>query len=56
VDGPNPTPIERLLAERASQAILQAADALTVEEIGPTSGEGVPAKIDHRRFIDSLGG
>jgi hypothetical protein len=40
---------------RASLAILEAADALTVEEIGPTSAEGVQANIEHKRFIDSLG-
>jgi 5'-3' exonuclease len=41
---------------RASLAILQAADALNVEEIGPTSAEGVEAKLDDKRFIESLGG
>jgi hypothetical protein len=25
------------------------------EELGPTSAEGVQAKMDHQRFIDSLG-
>jgi hypothetical protein len=41
---------------RASLAILQAADVTTAEEIGPTSAEGVRAKIDHDEFIQSLGG
>jgi hypothetical protein len=40
---------------RASLAILDAADALKGEEIGPTSAEAVEAKIEHKRFIDSLG-
>jgi hypothetical protein len=41
---------------RASLAILQAADAIAAEEIGPTSAEGVRAKIEHDEFIESLGG
>ena len=41
---------------RASLAILEAADALKTEEIGPTTPEGVQAKIEHKRFIESLGG
>jgi hypothetical protein len=41
---------------RASLAILQAADALKVEEIGPMSADGVEAGLDHKRFIESLGG
>jgi hypothetical protein len=41
---------------RACLAILQAADAITAEEIGPTSVEGVRAKIEHDEFIESLGG
>jgi hypothetical protein len=53
VSGSNVPPSVRL---RASLAILQAADALNVEEIGPTTAETVQAKIDHKRFIDSLGG
>jgi hypothetical protein len=40
---------------RASLAILQAADALKVDEIGPTTAEAVQASIEHKRFIDSLG-
>jgi hypothetical protein len=40
----------------ASLAILHAADALAVEDIGPISAEGVKAKSDHKRFIASLGG
>jgi hypothetical protein len=53
ISGSDVPPAVRL---RASLAILQAADALTVEEIGPTSAEGVQAKIEHIRFIESLGG
>jgi hypothetical protein len=53
VSGPDVPPSVRL---RASLAILEAADALTIEEIGPTTAEGVQAKIDHKQFIDSLGG
>jgi hypothetical protein len=41
---------------RASMAVLQAADAMNVEEIGPTSAEGVEAGLDDKRFIESLGG
>jgi hypothetical protein len=52
VSGPDVPPSVRL---RASLAILQAADALKAEEIGPTSAEGVQANIEHKRFIDSLG-
>jgi hypothetical protein len=52
VSGPDVPPAVRL---RASLAILQAADALTVEEIGPTTAEGVQANIEHKRFINSLG-
>jgi hypothetical protein len=52
VSGPDVPPSVRL---RASLAILEAADALTVGEIGPTSAEGVHANIEHKRFIDSLG-
>jgi hypothetical protein len=37
-------------------AILQAADAITAEEIGPKSAKGVRAEIDHDAFIESLGG
>ena len=53
VSGPDVPPSVRL---RASLAILQAADALKVEEIGPMSAEGVEARLDHKRFIESLGG
>jgi hypothetical protein len=41
---------------RASLAILQAADALNIEAIGPTPAEGVEAKLEDERFIDSLSG
>jgi hypothetical protein len=41
---------------RACLTILQAADAIAAEAIGPTSAEGVLAKIDHDEFIESLGG
>jgi len=52
ISGPDVPPAVRL---RACLAILQAADALTVEEIGPTSAEGVQAKRTHKRFFESLG-
>ena len=52
VSGPNVPPSVRL---RASLAILDAANALKAEELGPTSADDVQAKIDHKRFIDSLG-
>jgi hypothetical protein len=41
---------------RASLAILQAADALNIEAIGPTPAEGVEAKLEDERFIESLSG
>jgi hypothetical protein len=40
---------------RAPLAILQAADALKVEEIGPTTAEAVQANMEYKQFIDSLG-
>jgi hypothetical protein len=52
VSGPDVPPSVRL---RASLAILDAANALKAEELGPTSAEGAQVKMDHRRFIDSLG-
>jgi hypothetical protein len=52
VSGPDVPPSVRL---RASLAILEAADALKAEEIGPTTAEAVQARIDHKRFVDSLG-
>ena len=52
VSGSDVPPPVRL---RASLAILQAADALKVDEIGPTAAEAVQANIEHKRFIDSLG-
>jgi hypothetical protein len=51
VSGPDVPPSVRL---RASLAILDAANALKAEELGPTSADGVQAKMDHQRFIDSL--
>jgi hypothetical protein len=53
VSDPDVAPAVRL---RACLAILQAADAIAAEEIGPTSAEGVLAKIEHDEFIESLGG
>ena len=53
VSGSDVPPSVRL---RASLTILQAAAALKVDEIGPTTVEAVAAKIEHKRFIDSLGG
>ena len=52
VSGPDVPPSVRL---RASLAILDAANALKAEELGPTSADDVQAKIDRKRFIDSLG-
>jgi hypothetical protein len=52
VSGPDVPPSVRL---RASLAVLQAAHALKVEEIGPTSAEGVEAKMERDRFLESLG-
>jgi hypothetical protein len=52
VSGSDVSPSVRL---RASLAILEAANALKIEEIGPTTAEAVQAKIDHKRFVDSLG-
>jgi hypothetical protein len=53
VSGPDVPPAVRL---RACLAILQAANAMKVEEIGPTSAEGVEAGLDRKRLIESLGG
>jgi hypothetical protein len=53
VSGPDVPPSVRL---RASLAILEAADALETEEIGPTTAESVRAKIEHDAFIESLRG
>jgi hypothetical protein len=53
VSGSDVPPSVRL---RASLAILEAADALKVEDIGPTTAEAVQANIEHKRFIESLGG
>jgi hypothetical protein len=53
VSGPDIPPSVRL---RASLAILQAADTMNVEQIGPTSAEGVVAELEHKRFLESLGG
>lgn len=41
---------------RASLPILRAADALNVEEIGLTSAKGVEAGLQHKRFLESIGG
>jgi hypothetical protein len=53
VSGPDVPPAVRL---RASLAILQAADVMTAETIGPTSARGAQASMDHRALLDSLGG
>jgi hypothetical protein len=53
VSGPDVPSSVRL---RASVAVLQAANALKVDEIGPTSAEAVQTNIEHKRFIESLGG
>jgi hypothetical protein len=52
VSGSDVPPSVRL---RASLAILDSANALKAEELGPMSAEAVQAKMDHQRFIDSLG-
>jgi hypothetical protein len=41
---------------RASLAILQAADAMKAEELGPMAADGVEAAQHHKRFLESLGG
>ena len=53
VSGPDVPQSVRL---RASLAILEAADALKTEEIGPTTADDVQAKIEHDAFIEWLGG
>jgi hypothetical protein len=40
---------------RACLAVLEAADAMRPEPIGPTSASGVKASLDHQAMIDSLG-
>jgi hypothetical protein len=41
---------------RASLAILQAVGSLKAGDIGPTTAEGVQARMAHERFVESLGG
>ncbi len=41
---------------RASLAILQAADAMKAETIGPTSAASIQASMDRKALIESLGG
>ncbi|MFO0888006.1 MAG: hypothetical protein U0790_02545 [Isosphaeraceae bacterium] len=53
VTGPDVPPAVRL---RASLAILQAAEALKPDQIGPTSARGVQATMAHRALLESLGG
>jgi hypothetical protein len=53
VAGSDVPPAVRL---RASLAILQVADAMRAESIGPTSARGVKASMDHRALLESLGG
>src|SRR4051812_10072578 len=48
VTGPDVPPAVRL---RASLAILQAADALKPDPIGPTSTQGVKASLSHRALL-----
>jgi len=52
VSGPDIPPAVRL---RAFLAILQAADAMKAEIIGPTSETAVRASMSHRALIESLG-
>jgi hypothetical protein len=51
VSSPDVPPAGRL---RASLAILEATAALKADEFGPTSAEGVRAKMNHERLIESL--
>jgi hypothetical protein len=37
-------------------AVLEAADAMKPEPIGPTSAQNVKAMLDHQAWIESLGG
>src|SRR5262245_7682248 len=53
ISGPDVPPDVRL---RPPLAILQAADAMGTETIGPTSARGVQAAMDHRALLESLGG
>jgi hypothetical protein len=53
VSSPDAAPSVRL---RASLAILQAANALKADDVGPKTAEGVQARIAHERFVESLGG
>jgi hypothetical protein len=53
ISGSDVPPSVRL---RASLAILQAAAALAMEEIGPTSAEGVQAKLSRKGSFESLRG
>ncbi len=53
VSGPDVPQSVRL---RASLAILEAADALKIGEIGPMSADGVEAELEQKRFLESLGG
>jgi hypothetical protein len=53
VRGADVPPTVRL---RACLAILQAADAMKAETIGPTWAGGVEASRSHRNLIESLGG
>jgi hypothetical protein len=53
VSSPDVPPAVRL---RACLAVLQAADAMRAEPIGPTSARGVKASMDHRALLESLGG
>jgi hypothetical protein len=53
ISGPDVPPAVRL---RASLAILEANAALTADAFDPTSAEGVRAKMNHERLIESLGG
>jgi hypothetical protein len=52
VSGSDVPPSVRL---RASLAILQAADAMAIDEIGPTSAKSIQTKLDSDRLFESLG-
>ena len=53
VSGSDVPPSVRL---RASLAILQAVDAMAIDEIGSTSAEGVQAELRHKQLMESLAG
>jgi hypothetical protein len=53
VFGPDVPPAVRL---RASLAILQATAAMKADDVGPISAARVRAKMERKRFLESIGG